>query len=276
MTFNIGDKVRYTPTDGGRWEGLEGIVRGSSSSSSTSVTVTKGNEYIKEGQTAGMYNTNLELIPEEPKTKFKVGDKVRYPESGSNSAWVGTEGEVTGTGKGWHGLNYEVKVTKAGGYQNKEGETVILMESNLELVPSFTFEDIQEGDTIRRTVKRSSGATEVREGVVKGKGGYYWEDGTGYILAYAKTYEGGDVTYELLERPEPKPEPKLWDDAKVGDKLVVPGANNTRVLTKVADDKWSSILIRKDGSACKGFDWFDDSLDTVVARATRKVDFIKA
>ena len=275
MKFNIGDKVRYTKKNTS-WEGLEGEVSERSSGSTTRFRVTKGNYSFNVGANVGVYTENLELRAEEPKTKFKVGDKVRYPESGSNADWYGVEGEITETGIGWQKQNYQLKVTKGKGYAAKEGETVILKESNLELVPSFTFEDIQEGDTIRRTVKRSSGATEVREGVAKEKGGYYWEDGTGYILAYAKVHESDDVTYELLERPEPKPEPKLWDDAKPGDVLVISRVNSdvTRVVTKRAEGHWSTILVKKYGNHCKGFNWSDGELDSLVSG--KDVEFIKA
>lgn len=88
------------------------------------------------------------------------------------------------------------------------------------VIPPFTFEDIQVGDTIRRTHNFKDGCVEVREGTVGNKKNWYVSNESGtYILAYDHDTKAEDTTLELLDRPEPEPEPvkAVWEDAKPGD-----------------------------------------------------------
>jgi len=168
-------------------------------------------------------------------TTFKAGDKVRVLSTGyTDKAWIGVEGIVQG-----HGLyanQYKIKLTDpkatglAVGYLANLGGKLELVE------PSFTFADIQVGDTIRRTQTFKSGATEVREGTVGHKASWYAEDGSDYILAY-DTDDKPEVTLELLNRPEPEPVKEVWEDAKVGD-----------VFKRVnKNGKWSYFIHTGDG-----------------------------
>lgn len=146
---------------------------------------------------------------------FKVGDKVRITSNGyADKEWIGVEGIVEGPGLFPNAGQYKVRLTKTMTTGKPVGY-VANLGRNLELVETpFTFKDIQEGDTIRRTHVHKDGAKDTREGVAAIKGAYYWATADGsFILAYDSDNEG--VTLELLNRPEPEPVKEVWEDAKV-------------------------------------------------------------
>ena len=214
-----------------------------------------GNDPTKAHSYKGwLYYPNSYVTPKEESktvTKFNKGDKVRFSDK-SNTAWFGVEGIVEVPGSGYS--NKLRLTTAATGWASHftVGSEARISDQYLELVEdTFTFKDIQKGDTIRRTRKHKGGATEVREGVVGKKGSWYWatEDDQ-YILAYetdtATNKEG--VTLELVNRPEPEPTKEEWETAKPGDRLVVKNKEGvTRILTKQADGEWDALLIKPYG-----------------------------
>lgn len=159
---------------------------------------------------------------------FKVGDKVEFIENYGNYKKGDT---VTVT-------LIRQRLISANGYK---GSTECF-DYRLKLVPpEFTYEDIQKGDTIRRTQTYLSGAKDVREGVAVRQGSYYWADaGRGFILAFDEDTDWEGVTLELLNRPTP-PEPKKpWEDAKPGTVLrrTTPTVNGTSLLILQENGEW--------------------------------------
>ena len=217
---------------------------------------------------------------------FKVGDKVKYTGdcatfSGALGGHQPAEGVVTDVGNRIGTTRVEL-TSRVRGYS--EGSSVSLFTRNLELIKEpvkpFTFADIQKGDKIRRTKVYGSGATEVREGVAETKGSYYWADETtNFILAYDPTSEFGDVTYELLERPEPPKEPELWENREPGDKLVSYFKNDgnvERIFTKTDAGTWDTIVMSTAGKLQKGFVRSDHELAAYLKKYGNKVHLIKA
>lgn len=168
-------------------------------------------------------------------TEFNVGDKVRYNSRGQYPSLDGLEGTVLASGGG----TTKFTVTE-GNDRYTKGDRISVTTKRCTLIEPaqkpFTFEDIQKGDTIRRTRIYAAGSKEVREGVANYKGAYYWADGItkGFILAYGGENESDDVTYELLERPEPP----HWTESKPVGSIGIGGKAYMKTVTKVADDKW--------------------------------------
>lgn len=179
---------------------------------------------------------------------FKVGDKVRYKKLDGYEDWHGLEGVVQSSD------DDETRVVasnKVNAYTSVGGVARLTTE-NLELITAtFTYEDIQVGDRIRRTLTRPSGTTEVREGTVAEKaGGLATDKGTlSYILAY-DTDDHPDkhqVVLELLDRPKPK----HWTETKpVGSVGVILDAFHTKILTKTSEHGWN-VLYPSDGYTYK-------------------------
>lgn len=180
---------------------------------------------------------------------FKAGDKVRYKDGARNREWHGWEGVVNWS----QGSTTSAKTTKG----SIPGKEVNLTTDNLELIEqSFTYEDIQVGDRIRRTYTRGTGTTEVREGVVTEKSAIYAGDGknTGnpraaYILAYSSDGDPDKPTVklELLDRPKPK----HWTETKpVGSVAVILDGNFTKTLMKTSEFSWN-VLYAIDGYTYK-------------------------
>ena len=188
-------------------------------------------------------------------TDFKVGDRVIVDLDTPESAWHKAEGVVVETRNSPHCA--KVQITEGFG-ADSEARTLY----NLTLLP-FTYEDIQQGDKIRRTKVYADRSTEVREGVAGFKGSYYWANfGENYILAYDTDHEALEgVTYELLERPEP-PAPKLWENRKPGDKITTYKAGGTldRIFTKRDDGRWDTLVISDVGKLQLGFERSDHEL----------------
>lgn len=188
-------------------------------------------------------------------TELKVGDKVRYSLSDKCPQMKGWEGEIVEMPRLG---SARVKTLKnPGNHSTQVGSAGWYLSSNLELIkeerpnpwapkPAFTFKDIQVGDKVRRTLKRKSGATEVREGTVERLQGSYATD-DGYILAYVnddKPYtNGSSVVLELLERPEP---PHWTEDKPVGSVGIYMDGNFTKTLTKTGENDWH-VLYAVDG-----------------------------
>jgi hypothetical protein len=131
---------------------------------------------------------------------------------------------------------------------------VNLTTENLELIaPTFTYEDIQVGDRIRRTLTRETGTTEVREGVVTEKSALYATDtnpgktaAINYILAYQSDGDPDkpQVVLELLDRPKPK----HWTEAKpVGSAAIYVDSAFTKTFRKTGEDEWT-VVYPEDGS----------------------------
>lgn len=168
-------------------------------------------------------------------TEYKAGDQVRYDSKGSYPNLDGLEGRVIEGNKSYT----QFRTTKSNGtYDVGTHLSVHTIRCTL-LEPAqkpFTFEDIQVGDTIRRTRIHAAGSKEVREGVANYKGAYYWADGItkGFILAYGGEPESDGVTYELLERPEPP----HWTESKPVGSIGIGGKVYMKTVTKVEGDKW--------------------------------------
>ena len=241
--FNAGDKVRvkdsgYTDKP---WIGVEGIVQGPGLFPESGQYEVKLTDPKNTGRAVGdvaNLGGNLELI-EAAKPALNVGDKVGVDMDNPDFTWHGTEGIVLEV-RSPHSAR--VEVTKVGpnhtstyGKPLKVGDVHTL--TALTVIPSFTFKDIQVGDTIRRTQTFKSGATEVREGTVEKKASWYVStDADSYILAY-DTDGTNDTTLELLNRPEPEPVKAVWEDAKDGDVFKrVNKANGVSYLLRREED----------------------------------------
>jgi len=201
-------------------------------------------------------------------TKFNKGDKVRFIDK-SNTAWFGVEAIVEQPG-GSHSSNI-LRLTKAAtGWASHftVGSEARISNQYLELVEdTFTFKDIQKGDTIRRTLLNKGGSTEVREGVVGHKGSWYWATKDNqYILAYADDDTNKAVTLELVDRPEP--EPTLLEGTKAGDQLVLKLYNGaTKVHTRNAKGTWDTIVFRNGEYSHVGFVWDTSDLEGEAVQA---------
>jgi hypothetical protein len=237
-----------------------------------------------EGFETGVYRSRVKLVKPLTLADYTVGDTVKLTATGVTSLGgahkdeVGTVVEITR-----HYLRTEFESatgTKRKWLMNVSEVEPYTPEPKEEAkVETFKYEDIQVGDTIRRTEKYGI-TTTITEGVAHRKGYSYWDD----VDSNAVAYEGDDndtsVTLELVNRPEPepKPEPKVWEGAETGDQIIVDKLNSTRVLTKHRDGHWTSILTfrDKDTTARKGFSYNDHELDTVLKSATNKPRLIKA
>lgn len=176
---------------------------------------------------------------------FKVGDKVEYLQD-HDGFKQGTQAKVIETGS-------LVTVVHADGADN------MLLAHRLRLVvdaPEFSYKDIREGDTIRRTKTYLSGATDTREGVAGHRGSYYWaEAGNSFILAYESDVPA-NVTLELVNRPEA---PKPWEGAVPGTVLLrhnFPEGPETECpdhVIKLANGDWRLVY----GSGVKSFTFGD-------------------
>jgi hypothetical protein len=76
----------------------------------------------------------------------------------------------------------------------------------------FTYADIQDGDTIRRTESWESGSVRVYEGVVTKADNFRAFTREGFLVGYHQDDENPYMTLELVNRPETKP--GLTDGAK--------------------------------------------------------------
>jgi hypothetical protein len=207
-------------------------------------------------------------------TKFNKGDKVRFTDK-SNEAWYGVEGIVEKVGSGFYASNTVILTKAATGWASNYtvGSEARLPDQSLELVEdTFTFTDIQVGDTIRRTQKHGE-ATDTREGVVGRIGGWYAETKDGsFILAY-DTDDKPEVTLELLNRPEP--EPTLLEGTKAGDQLVLKLHNGaTKVYTRDAEGEWKTLVFKNGAYSHRGFTWDTEELEREATRAA-KVELLK-
>lgn len=197
-------------------------------------------------------------------TNFKVGDRVIVDLDTPHSEWHKAEGVVVETRNSPHCA--KVQITEGFG-ADSEARTLY----NLTLLP-FTYGDIQQGDKIRRTKVYSSGAKDIREGVVGKQGSYYWADENGnFIIAYDSEPEG--TTLELLERPEP-PKPELWENRKVGDQLITykPDGSWDRIMTKKRDNYWHTLIVNSEGKIANGFGRSDYDMSKVVNERTELIE----
>ena len=196
-------------------------------------------------------------------TNFKVGDRVVVDLDTPESSWHKAEGVVVETRNSPHYA--QVKITKGFGADGIERTLY-----NLTLLP-FSYEDIQKGDKIRRTKVYSSGAKDIREGVVGKQGSYYWADENGnFIIAYDSEPEG--TTLELLERPDP-PATKLWENRKPGDQIIIyEGGKVDRIFTKREGGNWNTFNVHNDATGGPGFVRADDQVAKFVTESTELIE----
>ncbi len=126
----------------------------------------------------------------------------------------------------------------------------------------ISYEDIREGDTIKRTRTYLSGATDTREGVAAHEGDYYWADkDDAFILAYSGDSHNEDTTLELVNRPEPEPA-KPWENAVPGTVLLrhdgekSPESAKPDHVYKLANGDW---LLTYGGATDKSFTFKDEN-----------------
>lgn len=275
--FKVGDKVRVhgRGTSDRQWWGTEGVVYDLPMwTSSLSVKLTKATArgYI-EGNVATLGTVNLEHITETVKpTLFKTGDKVIVDLDKPTSNWHKAEGTVVGDQLRENNTT-RVKLTKVSPNGNYHEVGTIYRLVGLTKVEPFTYKDIQIGDTIRRTRTYKTGTTEVREGTVTTKGPDYFGDST-TILAYSTDATNGAVL-ELLERPEPKPEPKITDGTKAGDQIVVVRKVNTKVYTKQGHDDWDTLILVGNEKPNRGFRWTDDEVAEFATNKSSTATLVK-
>lgn len=205
---------------------------------------------------------------------FKVGDRVTVKgwetSTKGNYSWEGRTGTV------YDADNQDAVCVK---FDDRQGTN--FNRGGFEakyLVPAvkpYTFEDIQVGDKIRRTLTRDTGTTEVREGTVVEKSSLYALDakdtgrvGDSYILAYDSDGDPAkpQVKLELLDRP--KPEPKLWENREAGDKIVSydKQGNLDRLFTKREDGQWGTLVVNDNGKLQKGFERSDGEIDRYISK----------
>lgn len=277
-TVKAGDRVTVKgySDNGTLFEGQTGTVEHTypKSTDSTSARVQFDDAKVPDGTFDFKY-----LVPApRQRGEFSIGDKVRVKgERYTDAAWIGVEGIIEGMPTGQSG-NAKVKLTtatKPGGWNPQDvGYVARINLSALELVEEpkpFTYADIQAGDTIKRTRTHKSGTVETREGTVvkQSSGEDYWHDG-GTILAYKSDDSMGEVTYELVNRPEPEPEPKLTDGTVKGDQIVVKNsAGHTKVYTRQENDRWTTLVFSAGtgGTPHRGFEWSTSTVDMNVKNA---------
>lgn len=128
----------------------------------------------------------------------------------------------------------------------------------------FLFADIQVGDTIRRTEKwDNTGTIRSTEGVVHLLGSVWATTREGITMGFFRDdLPNSHMTLELLNRPEPEPEPQITDGTKAGDKILAVVTGGIRKMyTKNAAGTWETLVITP-SSVHAGFVWSDESLNT--------------
>jgi hypothetical protein len=209
-------------------------------------------------------------------TTFKAGDKVSFHQE-DNVHWQGGHGIITAVHPGTHGTTkYDVEIVEAPLRNTvyRKGNTIRGIDNYsgwMTLVEtSFTFADIQVGDTIRRTRTYVDGSTAIREGVVANRGSYYWEnkDST-LILAQEDDTDNQQVTLELLNRPEPEPvKPTLLENSQIGDRIsVTDNRGVVKLYTKTHKDSWKTLVYPKHSAQPhNGFTWGTAHVELEAAR----------
>lgn len=264
-TFKAGDRVTIKgySSAGSLFEGKTGTIEHTYPGSSANDTARVQFDGGKPGD--GTFNFRYLVPAEERKAgEFRVGDKVRVGKQAyTDEAWVGVEGiieELASTSYGNHKVRLTT-ATKPNGWNPKPvGYVASLHPKNLTLIEEpkpFLFTDIQEGDTIKRT-STSKGLTTTREGVAHQLKSYYWATESRQDLAFSADDTDKNVTLELVNRPEPKPEPvkpKLTADTKVGDQILAKDKDGKvrRVFTKKTNVHWATLILNDHAGAGTGF-----------------------
>jgi hypothetical protein len=211
--------------------------------------------------------------------KFNKGDKVRFIDK-SNTAWFGVEGIVESPDN-TYGINtIRLTVAPTGWASNfKVGDEAKISDTYLELIPSFTFKDIQKGDTIRRTEKwDGTGTTKVVEGKVTDVTYAQAVTAEGLVVGYYRDDKNPHMTLELVNRPEPEPVKEAWETAKPGDQLFTTANDGTnRVLTKQVGDLWNTLIVNNsEGKPQKGFTRSTGDIHSLITHDEVKPVFVKA
>jgi ribosomal protein L21E len=262
--FKVGDRVEATED----FVGFNGINKGTQGTVTSIEATAPGNEkyhggkYLigfetDNGERETVFDFRIKKVEKEEVT-FKVGDKVTVKgwENGVNPSWEGRAGTVTHTS--W---TVSVKFDDVpDGSLFREGS---FAPRYLEHVNTFTYSDIKIGDRIKRTRTFSDGTEETTTGTVG-----QWGSLTAYSkdrnpLAYASDLNRNTVTLELLERPEPKPEPKIWENRKKGDQIVREDEHGAQtIFTHEGDDEWTSLYLNNSksgafssGKPSRGYEW---------------------
>lgn len=269
--FKVGDRVEATED----FVGFNGIVKGTKGTVTSVEATVPGNEkyhggkYLigfkaDNGDSETVFDFRIKKIEEEKEeVTFKVGDKVSVKGwaasvgQTSDTEWEGRTGTVTALYSTWANVEFD-DVDKTS--HRREGGFIYEF-----LVPAkpFTYSDIKIGDKIKRTRTFSDGTEEITTGTVR-----QWGSLTAYSrdsnpLAYASDLNRNTVTLELLERPEPKPEPKIWENRKKGDQIVREDEHGAQtIFTHEGDDEWTSLYLNNSksgafssGKPSRGYEW---------------------
>jgi len=253
-TFNKGDKVRYKSVPGfEKWAGMEGVIMAHTPGGNSEIRVTKDapqTSYV--GRVLPLHGANLELVT--ASAALAAGDKVRINGNALSHDWIGVEGTVTNLN--YVGESVRLRITANPPYGYSVGDSITMPQHKLDVVaPEVprTVEalEIEVGDRIRVTYSEESATygdvTEsasgvVREGTVHSiTGGNKFDTKLGYRINPYRN--GSEISYELLERPAPKPV-RTTANAAVGTQFKTShGPVGKRLLTKIAEDKWSDLFL---------------------------------
>lgn len=269
--FKVGDRVMvkqsYEPHGGNVFATRKGkVTLFNEKADAVHIKFDNDGKRYETGAFAAEY---VEHISEEPaETLFEVGDTVEFRED-YDSSKTGDRGTVTKGNSYFGGL---VRVDLGDG-KKTECFAYRLKKVGAE---TFTFKDIQEGDRIRRTYTYISGAAVSREGVVTDVDANRAQDTkTLLTLAFVSDDSNENVTLELVNRPEPVKEPKLWEDRAIGDKIIRKEATQLTVFTKTDEDEWESLYLTNGTSKSHTGGEFSD-YDLAIILAGHELELVKA
>lgn len=209
-----------------------------------------------------VYPKRLKRLSEHSQS-FTKGAKVRF--IGDNTDWKGVTGILE---EDYTAPNLcRVKLTseprnKSSYFQADIGKIARLYRNSLEVVTDeeepqepkvIKFSEIQRGDTIRRTKTYDDGSTSIRTGVVDILSTYSaCTEGGNLVLGYPNDGPEIDVTLELIKREAAQP--KVWEDAEVGDIFI--RSHQGRDVTTVTrvKDGWAATYKSSTGVFVKTFE----------------------
>jgi hypothetical protein len=257
--FNKGDKVRFNDKSNTAWFGVEGVVeREGSRISNYGLRLTvaptgwAAGSY-KVGDTAHISEDYLELVS--AAGELAVGDKIRTNNNCFGLDWVGIEGVITATNYIGESVQINITANPPQGYD--VGDWISLPPRKFDVVePVDTLprevkvSEVRVGDTVKVTypekVSEIYGVKQtmvrVREGKVEKTNGACLSTEEGELI---NGYFDGlkEAVYTLLERPVKPVRAAATEPVGAQFKAKDPYGNSGRLLTKVAENKWTDVFM---------------------------------
>lgn len=250
--FKKGDKVRYKKVRGyEEWAGLEAEVLNHEAGWNVEVRATKDpNRQDRTGRTLTLIEENLELIPVTP----SVGDKIRANDKVGSTDWIGVEGVITDV-VGSDYARFKITANPPAAYSVGCVVSLPLYKFDVivgseELPREVKLSEIRAGDRVQvaypeteshATAGVEERTTVTRTGTVAKIDDWELINASGWLIN-SRLRGLDEAVYTLLERPEPK---RTTATEPIGSQFkTTVGVLGQRLLTKVAEDKWSDIFLK--------------------------------